>query len=146
MKKIFKFAGYAVLAFLALILVLVGMLVGKSAYKRAGFIKETRALLSAVNAPGELEKLDAKFRPDLIYVRRFSGGEWAAVRSLDEEEVEFGFTAAIIYSSQGRFYISGEHFCGYEGLELAMNGIKADTLAEFIGAAQRTALFKEFRD
>jgi len=133
MKKTFKIIGYIFLTGVLLLLLLVGSLVGSSAYARHKFIKETVAILSPVKSLAEIEKLDPVYRPDLIYARQFAGGAWAAARSLDEQDTEFGFEAALVYTSGGEFWIAkNRHFCGYEGLSISLNEVKADTLEGFI--------------
>ncbi|MDD2805838.1 MAG: hypothetical protein PHV33_09805 [Elusimicrobiales bacterium] len=146
MKKVFKMIGIISLAGLLLVVLLVGALVGSAAWARRKFIKETVAILSPVKSLAEIEKLDPVYRPDLIYTRRFANGEWAAARSLDEQDTEFGFEAALVYTSGGEFWISkNRHFCGYEGLSISMNEVKAETLAEFLSGLSAEHGFLKFR-
>lgn len=145
MKKILKVAGYVFLAGAIAAALLIASLLASAAYQRSKFIKETVAILSPVNSLADIQKLDAGYRPDLIYTRQFDNGDWAAVRALDEEETGFGFTAALIYTGKGVFWISRHPFCGYEGLSGEMSRIKADTLENFISEASVKYGFSKFK-
>ena len=145
MKKFLKVIGYVFLTGVLAIALLVGALLISAARQRSKFIKETVAILSTAHSLADIRKLDAGYRPDFIYTRQFENGKWAAVRALDEDETEFVFTAAIIYTGEGVFWISRYPFCGYEGLSGGLNGIEAVTLDDFISKVCGKYRFSKFK-
>jgi len=139
MKLALKIIGGVLLA----ILLLVGLFILSASNKKRKFIKETVAILSTMNSPADIKSISPGYRPEFILMRQFKNGGWAAVRALDEEENDYGFTAALIYTGNGNFWLSDYGFCGYEELE-GMSAITADTPEEFVSAASDKFGFYKF--
>ncbi|OGR69150.1 MAG: hypothetical protein A2081_05195 [Elusimicrobia bacterium GWC2_61_19] len=141
MKHILKLAAYT-FGFLVL---LAGAYIYSAVNQRRKFIEESVGILSMVNAAEDVAKLEPEFHPEFIWVRKFKDGSWAAARALDEEETDYGFTAALIYTGGGKFWLSSHGFCGFEGVEGELGAIKAESAAEFVAGAEAGLGFERYR-
>ncbi len=80
-------------------------------------------------------------RPDCIYIRQFTNGQWVAVRSEHSCCSGAGFDASVFLDSTRTIrYDTTYSFCGYEGLCGELGAVQATDLAGFYAALTNLTL------
>lgn len=111
------------------------------------FVAHWARLFQTCPTAESLQRLDPSERPDLILIRRFSNGQWVAVRNEYSCMDGAGFDASVWYDSTRKIrFDTSRNFCGYEGLcgEL---GFEASNLEQFYdGAAALGVHLREWKE
>jgi hypothetical protein len=96
------------------------------------FVAHWTKLFQRMATLEEISGIPTEDRPELIFTRRFTNGEWVMVRGEYSCTDGAGFDATVFRDSSGIIrYQTGHHYCGFDGLRGELNGIEANSITEF---------------
>ena len=138
--------GKRVLRFVSIGVVLAAVAVVASSYlmrdqRPEAFVSHWASLFEKCSDVAAIRALPAAERPDCIYIREFTNGQWVAVTMEHACCSGAGFNGSVFFDNTRTIRYDTTHsFCGYEGLCGELGNVQAKNLAEFYASLTKLTL------
>lgn len=133
-----------ILSVITFLVLLAGAYLYSAWNQRKHFIEGSMGTLSLLYTADDLARMEPEFHPELIWLRRFKDGSWAAAQGLYRPQTDRGFTVALIYTGGGNFWLSERPFGSFKSMGAQLDAIQAGTALEFAEGAGKLG-FEKYR-